>query len=566
MSGQRLTRGKRIIGKLGTAAVVATLSAAPSVAFAGKPPSPPPPPPPPPAAPQPAPLNADPNVHWFAAWDENTAPGSTDFFATPSTSTGLANVQFQLNGSATAGKPLGIKVESPIPSATATSLFNTQYTGGKAISYVFGDIETSPVKNKAAVVSDVTNLVNQVRNSTWSKNAYVGNFGFVPLTGIGNELGQDPTRRSTTPATFGKAEYDASKVNMANTVLYPGTGDFRNKSTGDWGNANIRTGLFFAPIGRMTAVQNALNAGYNGSATTTVGTGFHKQIPWVSRFNNWGNSSLDTDNNPANGYRFQPGVAMPHVGLSAAQTANQMIGRGDFSAQIQHYRMRGAYSVNLFHEGAQGSAEGYSSAMAKQDVRDGWYGVAGSPIAHANNIFAQADNKPATMTLNPQVDGTSSSGGMRAEVTGTIWSGVYSLSLKQLDILASNLDSTPHMIKFGTVDAYEVFAHKDSATGYTYSDSGLTSSRNALIESLTHRLLQFDLVTTRVYNNLGDIGSNDKKKYTTQTIWLLNQNYSVFTNNNRNDVGIPEPTTFGMLAAAGSMAVICRRNRSKKPA
>jgi hypothetical protein len=35
----------------------------------------------------------------------------------------------------------------------------------------------------------------------------------------------------------------------------------------------------------------------------------------------------------------------------------------------------------------------------------------------------------------------------------------------------------------------------------------------------------------------------------------------VFTNNNRNDQGIPEPTTFGMLAAAGSMAAICRRSR-----
>ena len=40
------------------------------------------------------------------------------------------------------------------------------------------------------------------------------------------------------------------------------------------------------------------------------------------------------------------------------------------------------------------------------------------------------------MTMNPIVDETSDSGGRRAEISGSIWSGVYSLSLHQLDILA----------------------------------------------------------------------------------------------------------------------------------
>src|SRR6185369_11730337 len=74
----------------------------------------------------------------------------------------------------------------------------------------------------------------------------------------------------------------------------------------------------------------------------------HKQIPWVARFNNWGNNSLDTNNNPADGYRFVPGAPLPQSRLSGAQTAHQMMSRGDFSAQILHYRMRGAYSVMLF--------------------------------------------------------------------------------------------------------------------------------------------------------------------------------------------------------------------------
>jgi hypothetical protein len=51
-----------------------------------------------------------------------------------------------------------------------------------------------------------------------------------------------------------------------------------------------------------------------------------------------------------------------------------------------------------------------------------------------------------------------------------------------------------------------------------------------------------------------------------QTIWLLNSTgeYNVFTNNNRNEMGIPEPTTFGTLAAAGAVAAICRRQRRNK--
>jgi len=33
--------------------------------------------------------------------------------------------------------------------------------------------------------------------------------------------------------------------------------------------------------------------------------------------------------------------------------------------------------------------------------------------------------------------------------------------------------------------------------------------------------------------------------------------------NDRNGRGIPEPTTFGSLAAAGAIAVVCRRQRRK---
>jgi len=505
----------------------------------------------------PEPLNADPDIHWFGSWDQTTAPGPTDFFATPSSQSGLSVMATQLVGSAIAGKPLAIKVEGiPMQGAVAGPLFNTQFPPtNKAISYVFTDFEAS---NKGTNLSNIATTVGQVRGSSVSTNAYVGGFDLAPLTS------SDPFRRGA--LTYTKTDYDLVQVNMANTVLYPGSPTYRNTSTGDWGNPNnnIRTGLFVGPIGRMTAVQSALNASYNGANTTAVGLPFHKQVPYVARFNNWNNSSLDND--PSPGFQFHPG--RPLGGLTATQTTDQMMGRGDFSAQIMHYRMRGAYSVMLLGEGANSGVEGYSSADAQQDVRDGWYGASDSRVNHANNIFNQPDNKVATMTLNPIIAVGGAPVSQSTEVNGTIWSGVYSLSLKQLDILASNLDSAGHILKFGTVgtagvDATDVFTIK-TANGYTFDQPDGVGGRSINLEAGFHRLLQFDLVTTRVYKSAADLVANNSN-YDTKQIWLVNQNYQVFSNNaGRNDVGIPEPTTFGMLAAAGSMAVICRRNRSKK--
>jgi hypothetical protein len=327
----------------------------------------------------------------------------------------------------------------------------------------------------------------QVRNSLWSKNAYVGEFGLTPVTGSGYGPGQDPMRKVT---VFTKPAYDVLHVNMANTVLYPGAGDFRNAASGDFANPNIRTGLFLAPIGSMTAVQNQLNSSYNG---LNKGTGIanHKQIPWVARFNNSGNNFLDTDGNPNNGYRFVPG--QPLAANPGLNTSEQMLGRGDFSAQILHYRMRGAYSVNLFHENQgspikQGSVEGYTEAQSMQDVRDGWYNHSWNN--RTNAIFNQPDSKTATMTLNPIVDGNGSAGGSsRSEQTGVIWSGQYSLSLPNgtstnvvnpgkgaLDILVSNLDTVAHAVNFDKVDAYEVFIHH-LPNGTTYDDGSTMTNK-----------------------------------------------------------------------------------------
>jgi len=570
MSGLKLTRGQRLVGQVAKAAAISILGSS-AVAFAG--------------GPLPEPLNIAPNVHWFSDWEVDTNVPPPDFYATPKATNGnVAAVQGTLNGSAALGRPLGIKIETPgLSNATGHALYDTKYQpGNKSISYVFGDLEGSPTAPPgAAGIAAIKTMVNQVRSGTWSNNAYVGEFDLTPLKGVGNNIkdGFDPFRRG--PLAYTEKDYKDTKVNMANTELYPGAPTFRNRSTFDWANPWIRTGLFIAPIGRMTAVQNKLNKDYHAMDDSKVGEGSFlkfgkskdKHIPWVARFNDWGNNSLDSANNGAvGGYRFVPNTPLPQAGLSASQTKDQMMGRGDFSAQIFHYRARGAYSVALFEPGVVG----YTKAEEQDDVRRGWYGgalaagYAEPAIQHANNIFAQKDAKLATFTLNPIVDGTTlpedGKHGFRSEQTGTIWSGVYSKNLKQLDVLASNLDKVNHMIKFGKskdgkIDGYDVFTMRGTGAhaNDTYDDKSLLApTRNKLIEAGMHRLLEFDLVTTRVYNNSHFTGSGH-----TKTIWLLNQNYLVFTNNNRNDVGIPEPTTFGMLAAAGSMAMVCRRQRRR---
>jgi len=573
MSGHMLKRGQRV-AKL--TAAVAVLSI-PALAE---------------AIPYPAPLNSGTTVHWFADWEVNNNNAPPDFFITPFATTANANsVKAALQISASQGRPTGIKIQNgQLSSAAAKSLFNGVYGGGmtpiQPVSYVFCDFEGNDSNDNSQGADDnKMKKVKQVAQWTIGTNSgrnYVGEFGLTPLRGISTKSqdianGFDPTRRGSIP--YGNSNGDAkdayknSLVNMANTDLYPGSPNYRNKSTGDWANANIRTGLFIGPIGRMTAVQNELNKDFNGLNKSIQNDPdkdnpqYHKQIPWVTRFNNFGNSSLNNFVVAGKPYAFKPGVPLPSN--PSVNTANQMLGRGDFSAMIQHYRMRGAYSVNLFEPGVVG----YTKTQMQDDVRSGWYGgslnpadpngadaVSRSAIAHVNNIYAASDSKAASMTLNPVIDGTSLSTGIRSENSGTIWSGEYSVNMKKLDILMSNLDTVNHLIRFGKIDAYDVFTKKNGS-GYVYDDGVFTAAnRSQLIEAGMHRMLQFDLVSTRVYKN-----SSFTKSFSTKSVWLLNQNYLVFSNNaGRGDTGIPEPTTFGILAAAGSMSLVCRRQNRRK--
>ena len=369
MSGHKLMRGQRV-AKLAAAVAITGIPALVQ------------------AHPYPAPANSGSSVHWFADWEVNTNTAPTDFFITPFANNGtVTSVKAALQVSANQDRPTGIKItNAPLSSAAAASLFNSTYgTSPHAIqpvSYVFCDFEGADSNDHSAgaIASDVARTKQVVQWTNASSEAgrnYVGEFALTPLSGVGFNYttgGQDPTRRG--PIGFTKTDYNNAGVNMANTDLYPGSPSYRNKSTGDWANGNIRTGLFIAPIGRMTAVQNVLNTSYNGlnksvqNADRATGWNaqpqYNKQIPWVTRFNNYGNASLNNVIVPGKPYAFKSGTNAVN---------GQLLGRGDFSAMIQHYRMRGAYTVNLFEPGVVG----YTKLQMQDDVRSGWYGGSLNP-------------------------------------------------------------------------------------------------------------------------------------------------------------------------------------------
>jgi hypothetical protein len=183
---------------------------------------------------------------------------------------------------------------------------------------------------------------------------------------------------------------------------------------GDWLNNNIRTGLFIAPIGRMTQVQNILDMSYSGTKPETKTTN-HKQIPWIARFNNFGNSSLDNANLPGLSYVFD---AILFDDLDAERTE---IDRRP-AARSRRRECDGAplpHAWCVLGEPVRVRRRRYSQTDFQNDVRDGWKGD-----ARLNNIMAAGRQQTRHHDAQPTVDGISNS--TRAEQTGTIWSGQYS--------------------------------------------------------------------------------------------------------------------------------------------
>ena len=336
-----------------------------------------------------------------------------------------------------------------------------------------------------------------------SNQIFVGNFNFYPVP-------SDPTRPATgTPGQpagssfetlYGAREYFTAGLNMANESLYPGAPDFRNPASSNSTAPNIRSALLTLPITRLSLTTANLPAG-------------HKHIPYVNRFNNYGNAALDTDGNLANGYAFVTGQPLP--GRPTLNTTDQLLSRGDFKAMIAHYRARGADGVHLL----DGGVVGYTRPQFEQDAKEGW------EFAPFASIFSSPLGGASLATLDTMV--RTDTGGLRSiEDAGMVYSGVYSLSQNKLALLVSNLSETPQNL---------VIQNKIGGKSVAMGTVNVLAGQ--------HKLLEFTGVGTQ---------------------WQLSTpgGTAVFVDNDRSGTGVPEPAVMGTIALAGLMGLGRRRRRA----
>jgi len=363
-------------------------------------------------------------------------------------------------------------VGAPMTPADIATLFNNP---AFTVNYAFLDYE-GPGGNAAATT--VANLIHAQPKGT---STFVGNFRMFPGSGDTSGPGAGPS----------VSDYLASGLNMANEDLYPGSPFYKNPAQVAGGTStapNIRSALFTLPIERVSFVTANLPAG-------------NKHIPYVNRFNNWGNNALDSDANPINGYRF------------TNPTSTQMLSRGDFSALVAHYRLRGVDGVHLL----DGGVEGYTQAQFEQDAKDGF------KLPAIDAIFAGGGARVATLDTLSRVDGSIKDN----EQTGVVYSGVYSLSqaggLGKLALLVSNLDEVQH-----SLDIPQKIGGKNVVGAIP-------------ILAGQHKLLEFTGAGTQ---------------------WQLTNTSIVFTDADRSGVGVPEPVAMGG-ASIFALTMLFRRRRSK---
>jgi hypothetical protein len=362
-----------------------------------------------------------------------------------------------------------IKIADEVSPATVAAIY-----GKYKIDFTFPDFED------ASAVARTRALVDQIKASAGtgpalaSNQAFVGNFDYYPAVADVTAPGGRVTYR----------DYFNSGVNLAAENLYPGSPTFRNPASHDSTAPNIRSALFTLPIERLTHTTLNLPAG-------------HAHVPYVNRFNNWGNTALDSDGNAANGYQFV--------------TTDQLPSRGDFQAQVLHYRLRGATGV----QGLDGGVVGYSQEQFQSDMAAGWRGT-----PEIREVLADADVRPATLDTHVRSDGVLQS----MEDAGVVVSGAYSDAAGKLVLLVSNLDSTGHHV------------------GLSAGVGGRKVPGEFFVPAGSHQILEF--------------GANGSR-------WNLVETQEVFADADRAGTGVPEPGSLAMLAGA-SLTCIARRRRSAR--
>jgi hypothetical protein len=387
---------------------------------------------------------------------------------------------------------VAVKIIAPLTPADNSALFaNPNFT----VNYAFLDFEAgrvpggpSTTPDSAAALAQATAIHAQPKGGS----TFVGNFGMFPGSGDSSGVGTGPSL----------AQYLASGMNMANADLYPGSPSYKSPGQvvgGTSSSPNIRSTLFVLPINRESYVTANLPAG-------------NKNVPYIDRFNSTGNALL---NNGVSGGLPAFYADAAHLDKNGNPTSGQLLSRGDLSALVAHYRLRGADGVHLL----DGGVVGYTQAQFEQDAKNGF------TLPAIANIFAAPDARIATLDTVSRVDGVLKSN----ESSGVVYSGVYSLTqangLGKLALLVSNMDDIGHSID------------------YPQKIGGKTVAGSVSLLAGQHKLLDFTGAGTQ---------------------WAL-QNPGgtvVFADSNRDGVGVPEPVAMGGASIFG-LAMLFRRRRSR---
>jgi hypothetical protein len=381
-----------------------------------------------------------------------------------------------------AGQPQALRVIETLTNPDSLSILSG-FTG-----HVFADFEN------AFSFTQTADLVVQ------APGAVVGNFNLDPLSPDSTQVNSNngPT----------EAAYVASGVGMSNSVLFPGAPSIKNPASGNSSAPNIRSGLFTSQLTRLSNVETT-----RGTTTTIFNQQFplfpesHQNVPIVTRFNNWGNGDLN--NGSAEGFDY----VFDTTDASTPKYYQQLLSRGDYSALVAHYRLRGADGVTTFQSGVIG----YTQLQLLADTANGWNLF--------NPILDTAGTKTISSGTSINVDGAD----LSLEEAGAAWSGA--VNDDALAILLSNLSG----------DAVDIDL-PDQIEGLPLSDTVFN------IAGGSHELLIFDHF---VNVDLGIDG------------YLLVDRRDVTGDDNRAGTGVPEPACLVMLGVGGLLIGLPRQARRK---
>jgi hypothetical protein len=447
----------------------------------------------------------------FLLWHTSLAAGfAQDFFTydPAAVGNGFAQAPVLDNGNASEvadilsaneldGLPLAVRVREELTNVAARAVITDFHLGR-----LFGDF-VGP--DRVALTAASAKLA---LSSPLSRNAFAGGFNLYPNAEL-DTTNPDSLVSSQAPrfqilsagsdfpnsrGRFGKRR--SRRASMP--VLFPGSPDFRNPAQGNSGAPNIRSALFTLPIQRLTFASLGVRGLDDPTAITPALHALSgrrlpiRTLPIVARFNNYGNAALGGG---PSGTGFVQNAATPSNG--------QLLSRGDFQAQVLHYRFRGADGLVLFDGGS--SVIGYSSTLQRDDIVTGWNAstVANDIISRGRYAFANLSNIVGDAGAESGDESPRST-----ELAGVVWSGVFDRSgtNRQLVLLVSNLSAVVKTIDFPKIGRQPVAV-----------DPAAPDPDNTVINPGQHQLLNFHLM---------------------KGTWVFDTSTFIGLDNNRNGVGV----------------------------